>query len=101
MNLILHQAVLEAFQYLKSNEQSTTISLLKEYLNSYAFLDTSLNPPGTPIGYGNHAVNININLEKINNITYTNTFDFYESIMILLNNLKDPHTIFTPPCVSK
>ncbi|KAA6377452.1 MAG: hypothetical protein EZS28_027022, partial [Streblomastix strix] len=86
---------------LKSNEQSTTISLLKEYLNSYTFLDTSLNPPGSPIGYGKHAVNININLQKINNITYTNTFDFYESIMILLNNLKDPHTIFTPPCVSK
>ncbi|KAA6399765.1 MAG: hypothetical protein EZS28_004714 [Streblomastix strix] len=86
---------------LKSNEQSTTISLLKEYLNSYAFLDTSLNPPGSPIGYGKHAVNINFNLDKINNITYTNIFDFYEDIMILINNLKDPHTILTPPCVSK
>ncbi|KAA6377285.1 MAG: hypothetical protein EZS28_027185 [Streblomastix strix] len=86
---------------LKSNEQSTTISLLKEYLNSYAFIDTSLNPLGAPIGYGKHAVNININLDKINNITYSNTFDFYESIMILLNNLKDPHILFIPSCVQK
>ncbi|KAA6402517.1 MAG: putative E3 ubiquitin-protein ligase SMURF1 [Streblomastix strix] len=29
---------------LESNVQITTISLLKEYLNSYAFIDTSLNP---------------------------------------------------------
>ncbi|KAA6400394.1 MAG: hypothetical protein EZS28_004083 [Streblomastix strix] len=86
---------------LESNEQRTTISILKEYLNSYAFIDTSLNPPGAPIKQGKHAVNININLDKINKITFTNTFDFYEQIMILLNNLKDPHTIFTPPCVSK
>ncbi|KAA6390035.1 MAG: hypothetical protein EZS28_014439 [Streblomastix strix] len=86
---------------LKFNEQSTTISLLKEYLNSYSFIDTSLNPPGSPIGYGKHAVNIFSGLDEINKTAYTNTFDFYESIMILLNNLKDPHIIFTPPCVSK
>ncbi|KAA6395476.1 MAG: hypothetical protein EZS28_008996 [Streblomastix strix] len=86
---------------LTSDEQSITISLLKEYLNSYAFIDTSLNPPGAPIGYGKHAVNIIISLDKINKSIYNNTFDFYEDIMVLLNNLKDPHTIFTPPCVSK
>ncbi|KAA6395726.1 MAG: hypothetical protein EZS28_008747 [Streblomastix strix] len=85
----------------KSNEQSTTFNLLQDYLNSIAFTDTSHNPSGSPIGYGKHAVNIFSGLEAINNITYTNTFDFYEDIMILLNNLKDPHTIFTPPCVSK
>ncbi|KAA6393847.1 MAG: hypothetical protein EZS28_010623, partial [Streblomastix strix] len=87
---------------LTSNEKSITINLLKEYLNSYAFLDTSLNPTGSPIGYGKHAVDIIGSLNSISaNISYNNTFDFYESIMILLNNLKDPHTIFTPPCVSK
>ncbi|KAA6394993.1 MAG: hypothetical protein EZS28_009482 [Streblomastix strix] len=87
---------------LKSNEQSITINLLKEYLNSYAFLDTSFNLIGSPIGNGKHAVNKNNSLHSISaNTSYTNTFDFYEQIMILFINLKDPHTIFTPPCVSK
>ncbi|KAA6368902.1 MAG: hypothetical protein EZS28_035571 [Streblomastix strix] len=86
---------------LTSTEKSTTIALLKNYLSGYVFLDTSLNPPGAPIGYGKHAVDIMGTLDSIGaNSSYTNTFDFYEDIMVLLNNLKDPHTIFTPPCVS-
>ncbi|KAA6393278.1 MAG: hypothetical protein EZS28_011193, partial [Streblomastix strix] len=83
-------------------EKSTTIDLLKNYLSGYVFLDTSLNPPGAPIGYGKHDVDIIGGLNSISaNTSYTNTFDFYEDIMVLLNKLKDPHTIFTPPCVSK
>ncbi|KAA6361642.1 MAG: hypothetical protein EZS28_042831, partial [Streblomastix strix] len=86
---------------LKSNKQSATISHLKEYPNSYAFLDTLLNPPGAPIRYGKHAANIFSGLEAIKSAIHKNTFDFYEDIMILLNNLKDPHVIFTRQCVSK
>ncbi|KAA6381152.1 MAG: hypothetical protein EZS28_023321 [Streblomastix strix] len=87
---------------LTSTEKSTTIDLLKNYLSGYVFLDTSLNPPGAPIGYGKHAVDIMGTLDAIGaNASYINTFDFYEDIMVLLNNLKDPHTIFTPPCIQK
>ncbi|KAA6396967.1 MAG: hypothetical protein EZS28_007501, partial [Streblomastix strix] len=87
---------------LTAPEKSTTIDLLKNYLSGYVFLDTSLNPSGAPIGYGKHDVDIMGSLDAIgSNESYTNTFDFYEDIMVLLNKLKDPHTIFTPPCVSK
>ncbi|KAA6396575.1 MAG: hypothetical protein EZS28_007898 [Streblomastix strix] len=86
---------------LESNEQSTIISLLKEYINSYTFIDTSLNTPGNPIGYGKHAINLFSDLDEINKTIYTNTFDLQKDLMVLLNNPKDPHTIFTPHCVSK
>ncbi|KAA6384291.1 MAG: hypothetical protein EZS28_020181 [Streblomastix strix] len=87
--------------YLTSDEKNKTINTFLEHLNNYAFIDTSLNPTGTPIGYGKHAVNILGYLDLINTSIYTNTFDFLEDILVLLNNLKDPHTIFNPPCVSK
>ncbi|KAA6402212.1 MAG: hypothetical protein EZS28_002264 [Streblomastix strix] len=83
-------------------EKNTTIDLIVNYLSGYSQLDTSLNPPGPSIGYGNHSVDIIGGLEEINSSTkYTNTFDFYEDIMVLLNKLKDPSTIFIPPCVQK
>ncbi|KAA6374055.1 MAG: hypothetical protein EZS28_030418 [Streblomastix strix] len=85
---------------LTQTEKTTTISLMKTYLSSYAFIDTSLNPDGGTIGYGAHSVDIMGGLDSIGaNTSYTNTFDFYEDIMVLLYKLKDPHTEFEPPCV--
>ncbi|KAA6360337.1 MAG: hypothetical protein EZS28_044136, partial [Streblomastix strix] len=85
---------------LTSYEKTTTINLLKQYLSGYSFIDTSLAPYGPPDGYGQHAVDINQGLDSIlANSSYNCTFDFYEDIMVLLGMLKDPHTIFRPPCV--
>ncbi|KAA6382042.1 MAG: hypothetical protein EZS28_022430, partial [Streblomastix strix] len=85
---------------LTSYEKTTTINLLKQYLSGYSFIDTSLAPYGPPDGYGQHAVDINKGLDAIlTNSSYNCTFDFYEDIMVLLGKLKDPHTIFRPPCV--
>ncbi|KAA6354058.1 MAG: hypothetical protein EZS28_050415, partial [Streblomastix strix] len=85
---------------LTSTEKTTTISLLKTYISGYAFIDTSLNPDGGSIGYGAHSVDIMGGLDSIGaNTSYTNTFDFYEDIMVLLYKLKDPHTEFHPPCL--
>jgi hypothetical protein len=81
------------------------MSRLRAYLANYGFVDTSLNPLGDADGYGAHAMDIMGGLDVIEaavrNGTYTNTFDFYEAIMVLLNELKEPHTTFIPPCVSK
>ncbi|KAA6391947.1 MAG: hypothetical protein EZS28_012522 [Streblomastix strix] len=82
--------------YSKSQCQAViTLDNIKDCNSSH------ITPVRAPIKQGKHAVNINISLDKINKTIYTNKFDLYESIMILLNNLKDPHAILTPPCVSK
>ncbi|KAA6356339.1 MAG: hypothetical protein EZS28_048134 [Streblomastix strix] len=43
---------------LTSDEKNRTINLLLEYFNNYAYIDTSLNPQGSPIGYGKHPINV-------------------------------------------
>ncbi|KAA6386461.1 MAG: hypothetical protein EZS28_018010 [Streblomastix strix] len=86
----------------KSSEEFTsTINLLKTYLQSYTFVDTSLNPNVNKVGYDQSPVDIFTSLDEIEQTSFNNTFDFYERIMVLLNNLKDAHTYFFPPCIQK
>ncbi|KAA6384136.1 MAG: hypothetical protein EZS28_020336, partial [Streblomastix strix] len=69
---------------------------IKMYLENYAFLDTSINPPDV---YGN-AVDLHGELDKIARKSYIDGFTAYSDIMFQINRLKDPHTQFTPPCTN-
>ncbi|KAA6366804.1 MAG: hypothetical protein EZS28_037668, partial [Streblomastix strix] len=82
-------------------EVTSTINLVKTYLNSYAFKDTSLYPNANGTGYDQPSVDIYGSLDEIEHTQFNNTFDFYERIMVLLNKLKDAHTYFVPPCIQK
>ncbi|KAA6402704.1 MAG: hypothetical protein EZS28_001775 [Streblomastix strix] len=83
----------------QSTEFNSTISLLETYVQSYAFLDTSLNPNAGGNSYNQESIDLQQVLKDIRRETFNNTFDFYERIMVLFNSLKDPHTYFVPPCV--
>lgn len=74
---------------------------MKAYLNSYTFKDTALYPNASGSGYDQPSIDIFDSLDEIGQTSFNNTFDFYERIMVLLNDLKDAHTYFIPPCIRK
>ncbi|KAA6372627.1 MAG: hypothetical protein EZS28_031845 [Streblomastix strix] len=82
-----------------SQEFTSTNNLVKTYMNSYAFKDTSLYPNANGTGYDQPSVDIFGGLDEIEHTQFNNTFDFYEHVMVLLNKLKDAHTYFVPPFV--
>ena len=81
----------------KEGENNRTVSLLLEWLESYASTDVMLNPPAPLTG----AVDI---LEVLDNIdadtTYTNGYDFHRDIAHAINKMQDAHTIYQMPCGS-
>ncbi|KAA6390793.1 MAG: hypothetical protein EZS28_013680 [Streblomastix strix] len=86
-----------------ATEAQTASNLANEYLKSYCFYDTSLAPIGGDIGYGKYAMNIANELQNIyNNANSQKTplLQFYQQIGVKIAELKDPHTSFSPPCVT-
>ncbi|KAA6385518.1 MAG: hypothetical protein EZS28_018955 [Streblomastix strix] len=84
-----------------SVEFTSTIKLLETYLQSYVFIDTALNPNQNGSCYNQKPVDLLFSLRDIKKETYINTYDFYERLMVLFNDLKDAHTYFEPPCLNK
>ncbi|KAA6378954.1 MAG: hypothetical protein EZS28_025519, partial [Streblomastix strix] len=85
----------------KHSKFTQTIKLLETYLQSYAFIDTALNPNVGGNSYNQDPVDLLWALRDIRRETYNNTFDFYERLMVLFNSMKETHTYFVPPCIQK
>jgi hypothetical protein len=54
-----------------------------------------LNPPAP---YQSSAIDIVAQLESLKDKTYANGYEFHESVSVLLNRLRDPHTQYIMPC---
>ncbi|KAA6379999.1 MAG: hypothetical protein EZS28_024475, partial [Streblomastix strix] len=85
---------------LTSEEQETTIRVLKNYFKGYAFRDIYINRSSQANSYGGKSIDIFSRLDEIGENSYTNTFDFYKDIVTLVRSLHCAHTSFTMPCLS-
>eukprot|EP00770_Monocercomonoides_exilis_P000996 MONOS_983.1-p1 / transcript=MONOS_983.1 / gene=MONOS_983 / organism=Monocercomonoides_exilis_PA203 / gene_product=unspecified product / transcript_product=unspecified product / location=Mono_scaffold00016:147206-150028(-) / protein_length=907 / sequence_SO=supercontig / SO=protein_coding / is_pseudo=false len=74
-----------------------TISTLKSHLSSYAYRDNMLNPP-SPHKY--LAMDIVKELDDVLNAAHEGGYDFYSNVSVTIAKMKDPHTLFSPPCLS-
>ncbi|KAK2951698.1 hypothetical protein BLNAU_13310 [Blattamonas nauphoetae] len=68
---------------------------IKQYMDSYIFRDLLGNLSGP---YQNLKMDLFDEIDKINVDRFETAMDYYEALMTLIKRLKDPHTLFTPPC---
>ncbi|KAA6390017.1 MAG: hypothetical protein EZS28_014455 [Streblomastix strix] len=87
-------------QIITDQEKEVTIQQLKKYFGTYPFRDIILDPPSPPRGYGANPINFFKRLDDIASWSHTNTFDFYQNITQLVNELHCAHTVFEAPCFS-
>ncbi|KAA6395774.1 MAG: hypothetical protein EZS28_008706 [Streblomastix strix] len=81
-------------------EKETTIKVLKNYFDGYAFRDIYLNQSSQENSYGGKSIDIFSRLDDIGSSDYESTFDFYSDIVKLVSSLHCAHTSFVMPCMT-
>ena len=77
------------------SEYIDLIPTIQKYPEYYASRDSRLSPA---VSYEDTKLDILAELDSLQNKTYKTGFDFYETVSLAINSLKDAHTLFTIFC---
>lgn len=80
-----------------SDEAAEYITIAKQYLESYAYRDIMLNPPA-PHSY--QAFDVLAELDALTEAPPSNGFEYVEAIKAIIQQFRDAHCQFVPPCES-